>query len=253
MVVLEWRFYPPDCFEEQINLERNDYKLVIGSGKAEARIRAELYEKKPTMMEDLNHALNNRFLGVQLLTHKPYELSNPLLYRIYPDGRKDYFIFAEPGVFSISGGTFDFAHIDKNGNVIRDTKAERIRKKQRLADLAEKYGSSDVTAQSLLKSYNMAITDPNNELVHLYEILDALAEKFGGKDAACKALNLSLRKWRRLGNLANKEPLKQGRHRGKSLGLIRDAMETELAEARNIALCFIEAYLEYLERQDREV
>lgn len=70
MIVLEWRFSPPDDFEEQINLKRDDYELIIGRGEAQAKIRAEVYARIPTMEEDLHEALNNRFLGVQLLTHK---------------------------------------------------------------------------------------------------------------------------------------------------------------------------------------
>lgn len=254
MVVLEWTFSPPDFFEEQINLKRDDYDLVIGRGKIEARINAEVHEKNPSSVrDDIHHALNDRFLGVQLLTHKPYELSKPSMYRVYPDGHKHYFIHVESGVLFMSAGTADLTHIDKDGNVIRDTKAERIRKMKSLADLAEKYCRADTTVASLLKSYKMAVTDPINELVHLYEIRDALAKKFNGEKPTQKALNISSTQWSRLGQLANNEPLKQGRHRGKSLGKLRDASEAELKEARNITRGFIEAYLEYIELHDNGV
>ena len=252
-VVLEWTFSPPDFFEEQINLKRDDYELVIGSGKIEARIEAEAHEKNPAIRDYIDRNLNNRFLGVQLLTHKPYELSKPSMYRVYPDGHKDYFIHAESGVLLLSVGPADLTHIDKDGNVIRDTKAERIRKKKSLADLAEKYGRADTTVASLLKSYKMAVTDPNNELVHLYEIRDALDKKFKGKELTCKTLNISSRQWSRLGLLANDETLKQGRHRGQSLGKLRNATKSELEEARNIARGFVEAYLEYIELHDTGV
>lgn len=175
------------------------------------------------------------------------------MYRIHPDGLKDYFINAKPGVLHIFGDSIDFTLTDKDGNIVRDTQAERIRKKQSLADLSEKFGRADATAKSILKSYKMAVADPDNELVHLYEIRDALAKKFGGERQACNVLDISSRQWSRLGQLANDERLKQGRHRGKSLGDLRDATEAELEEARNIARYFVEAYLTYLEVHDGSV
>lgn len=97
------------------------------------------------------------------------------------------------------------------------------------------------------------MNDPNNELIHLYEIRDTLSKKFWSKDAACKALNITDKWWSRLGQLANDEPLRQGRHRGKNPGTLRDAKGAELTEARNIARHFVEAYLEYLESKNSSV
>lgn len=100
---------------------------------------------------------------------------------------------------------------------------------------------------SICPTYPAAVKYPENELVHLYEIRDTLSKLFNGKKPACKALCLSASHWSRLGKLANDEPLKQGRHRGKSAGELRDASESELLEARNIACNFIESYLLYLD------
>ncbi len=96
----------------------------------------------------------------------------------------------------------------------------------------------------------MAVNEPNNELVHLYEIRDALSTKFGGENAARTKLAISNANWSRLGQLANSAPLRQGRHRGKKVGELRDATESELKETRNIARNMIEAYFDYLEKQD---
>lgn len=89
--------------------------------------------------------------------------------------------------------------------------------------------------------------DSNNELVHLYEIRDALSVKFGGETSARAALAITSSQWSRLGQLCNIEPLRQGRHRGKTSGALRDASEAELTEARGIARAMIEAYLQHLE------
>lgn len=90
-----------------------------------------------------------------------------------------------------------------------------------------------------------SVKDPDNELVHLYEIGDALAKKFG--DAVRAKLGITRAQWSRFGRLANNEPLRQGRHRGKNAGNLRDATEGELQEARGIARTMIEAYLQFLE------
>ena len=189
------------------------------------------------------------FLGAQLVAHKPYELSKASMCRLHPDGRKDITIFVEPCIGRATC-TAEFIITDKDGNAIVDSKRDRIAKKKELAALAEKYRGSDATAASLLNSYRMAVNEPNNELVHLYEIRDALSKRFGDDSAARHALNITSKKWSRLGILANREPLKQGRHRGENPGALRDATESELEEARDMAKAFVEAYLLYLERSN---
>jgi hypothetical protein len=102
----------------------------------------------------------------------------------------------------------------------------------------------------MLAFYKAAINDPDNELVHLFDIWEALKTRFKGVNAAQTALAISDSERRKLGILANNDPLSQGRHRGKKVGELRDATETELEEARGIVRNMIEAYLHYLESQN---
>ena len=248
-IVLEWSFSPPDFFEDSIHLERDNYEMTIENGKVVAKIKPPVFETNPTMRDDLTNSLNDRFLGVQLLTHKPYQLSKASMYRLHPDGRRDITVFAEPCVVKATV-TAEIIITDKDGNVIIDSKRDRITKKKQLSDLSEKYRKSDPTVASVFNSYKMAVNEPNNELVHLYEIRDALSKRFGGESAARHALSISPQEWSRLGLLANHEPLKQGRHRGKNIGVLRDATESELIEARHIARAFVEAYILYLDRSN---
>jgi len=104
---------------------------------------------------------------------------------------------------------------------------------------------------ALLASYTAAVNDPANELVYLYEIRDALSKRFKDDTSAREAMGLSRSEWSRLGQLANNDPLIQGRHRGKSFGALREASDEELSEARNIARKLVEAYLFYLEESNR--
>jgi hypothetical protein len=90
------------------------------------------------------------------------------------------------------------------------------------------------------------LVNPDNELVYLYEIRDALGARFGDEMKTRAALGVSGADWKRLGGLCNDEPLRQGRHRGKKGTALRDATHGELEEARTIARSMIEKYLRWL-------
>jgi hypothetical protein len=247
IVVLEWKFSPRDYFEESIEISRDDYMMTIVDGQVHAKIDSATFEAAPDMRHRLHEALNDRFLGVQLLTHRAYELSRPTAIRMHADGRRDIFVELESASIVMSGGTVDFQVADKDGNVIADSKRDRIEKKKRLAELVTSHRATDALLVSLLQSHSAAVRDPNNELVHLYEIREALSTRFGGENATLTALCISAPQWSRLGHLCNNEPLRQGRHRGKAGGALRDATEDELTEVRASVRGMIEAYLQYLE------
>lgn len=141
----------------------------------------------------------------------------------------------------------DAVLVDAAGNIKFDSKAERIKATKDFAELAARH-ANDALSLSLLKSYNAAIDDPSNAFVHLYEIRDALKKKFGGEGNACSTLKISRTHcWGRLGQLADGEPLLEGRHRGARVGKLRHATPAELDEARGIAREMIRKYLEWLE------
>lgn len=250
IVLLEWNFTPPDYFEEAIEILRHDYAMNIADGKVEAKIESSIFDSNPSIRQGLHDSLNDRFLGVQLLTHRPYELSKSTITRVHPDGRRDISIELESACIVVSGGSVDFRVTDKDGNVIADSKRDRIERKKSLAELVSAHRASDGLLGAMLRSYDAGVRDPNNELVHLYEIRDALSVKFGGESSARAALAITAPQWSRLGQLCNNEPLCQGRHRGKTGEVLRDATEVELAEARGIARAMIEAYLQYIDTRN---
>jgi hypothetical protein len=239
VVVVEWQYSPPAYFEETIRILRSDYTMTIADGKVEARIDSAIYDANPALRQGLHDALNDRFLGVQLLGNTAYELSRSTMTRLHPDGRREIYVDVEAHL--VLSDKVDSQIIDKDGTVVADSKRNRIAKKKKLAELVGTYRATDETLTSLLRSYNAAVRDPDNELVHLYEIRDALSTKFGDKRMAQSALRISSSSWSRLGKLCNDEPLRQGRHRGKTPGTLRDATEAELKEARGIARAMVEA------------
>jgi len=243
---LEWIFAPTDYFEDVFDLACEHGSFNMSSGKIKLCISPEKYPSDHRLRIQLHEELNARFLAAQVLAHKPYTLGKPNVSRLYPDGRRDVWAFPEGISLTISCGSGDFVVADSEGNVIRDTKQERINHRIRFSQLAALY-ISDPVANSLLRSYSAAVNDPLNELIHLYEIRDALSRHFNGELAAITAIGITSSQWSRVGQLANSEPLSQGRHRGKQLGVLREATHEELSGARQIARLMIEGYLLYLE------
>lgn len=191
-VVLEWQFSPADYFEEPITISRTDYVMVIDSGHVTATIASAVYDADPSMRTSLHESLNGRMQGVQLFSHRPFTLSKPTVIRLHPDGRRDVSVEVVGQQIKVSLGVVDVQTRDSDGNVVSDSKRDRIAAKMSLAELVSTHGRGDAVSESLLKSYATSVNDPDNELVHLYEVREALSAHFGGERPARAALNLSL-------------------------------------------------------------
>ncbi len=192
VVVLQWTFTPPDYFESAIEINRDTYTMLIDNGKIEARIDFALYDNSPGMRDDLHKDLESRFLGVQLITGTKYELSKPTLVRLLPDGRREYTLFIE-SVNEISlAGSVDLVVRDKDGNIVSDSRQERIAKKKELSALVEKLRPQDQTLDSLLNFYKTSIYDSANELIHLYDIWEAIQTKFSSAEQASTSACVTL-------------------------------------------------------------
>jgi len=137
--------------------------------------------------------------------------------------------------------------LDKDGNIVQNSRRDRIEKESSLAELVERYVENPLLT-TLLDAFEAAINDPRNELVHLYEIREALQKRFHGEDSARAALGCSKKTWQKLGKLADSEPVRPGRHRGRFAGKLRDATKGELNAARDVASKLIGAYLRHLEK-----
>ena len=244
---MEWKYSPETYLEKPILISFERGSLEIKNGVAIAKIDPDLYHADSSMREDLTRKIESRLHAVQIMTHKNFELSKPSRTDIREDGKKNYFLEVESGVMTISVGTVDFIVKDKNGNVVSDTKRERLDKQNNFAFLVDKHRKSDATLDQMLTSYQKSVKDPDNELVHLYEIRDSLSDRFGSKKSAIKELGITSNEWDEIGKLANSLPLKQGRHRGKAVGALRDAEQAELEKARKSVTYLIEKYIEYLE------
>ena len=243
--LFDWTYSPPDYFEEPFEVVRDNYIMMISPGRVEARVASNTYAANPAIRNEMHASLNDRFLGAQLITFRPYELSDSRRTRVHPDGRRDVFIETKAGTAVAAGGPVDIRVTNADG-VVYDSKAERTAAKRRLAELVQVYRPSSPALTAMLTSFSNAIRDPQNELVHLYEVRDALSVDLGGTSNAIATLGLTSSAWSRLGQLSNHEPLRQGRHRGKSGAALRDATHAELQEARDIARSMLSLYVNHL-------
>jgi len=254
IVILEWSFSPNDFFEEPVEIFHRDQRMTIDKGKVEARIDPEIFDETPAIGGELEQLLCYHFLGVVLATHKSYQLSGPMVRRVHPDGREGVIVSLGGSALMSDVGGVSILMQDTNGNVTYDSQKARVREKHELARRVANCCSRDRVAARLLDSYRAAVDDPENELVHLYEIRDALAAHFGGADAAQVKLGISGTQWAQFGRLANNEPVKEGRHRGKSANVaLRDSTPAELTQARCFARTLIDKYLRYLSESSQVV
>lgn len=238
---LEWTYEPTDFFEATHRQASPDFDLVIESGKATANLTVPTDPLPPDLEARIQSFVQNVFLVRQLQVHRNYKLEGPTVSQ-HSSGRKNVSLRIACCLHALTSSSVDFIVQDAAGNVIRDSKAERIGEHTTLLNqLASKLQLS-ASLRTLFDSYSRAVADPDDELVHLYEIRDALSNHYGGEQLARNALGISKSEWQRLGFLANAEPLEQSRHRGKHSQGRRPATDEELNEARRLVRQWIIAF-----------
>lgn len=244
---LRWEFTPETLFEDRLTCDLAECKITVDQGVVVASLPLIDGETKSALREAVESFVESLFLGVQIVAHMQCQLSGPSVSTLQDDGSRGYIIECEPGTIQIRGGRVNIRYVRSDGTVV-DTRRDRVERKHRLSRAAATYAPSDEALARMLRSYRSAIADAEDELIHLYEVLDTLASTFGSQTEALRQIGQPKRKWSRLGQLCNDLPLRQGRHRGRVGEALRSASEEELTEARSLSAGFIESYIEYLER-----
>lgn len=243
-IVLQWKFEPPDYFEEdEIDLGQDGYSFIIKKGEAEARIAPGCTVRE----SDLHERLTSRFLAIQALTHNSFKLSKPSKIKLSPEGKVTHCLSGEDIEVLTALSSPDLATYDAQGNPVNDTLQERRKLKRTIAALAD-VSVNDGLAMSLLQIYEKALKDPDNEFVHLYEIRDALVDGLGNK--ARQVLGIKKSDWNMFGDITCERPVLQGRHRGRHIANcdtpLREATYEEKEQVRGISFRMIEQYLKYI-------
>ena len=229
---MQWTYSPADFFEIPYRRETDDYALVADGGIVRVTLRKPCDPIDGELQSRITKEVERLFRLRQLQVHRPLKLNVGNVYHYRSDGTKSILTGGEDALSFRS--QLDTVHRGASGVVMHDSKAERIEENTKFIEsLMPKLTSSEIL-NALLESYNAAVSDSANELFHLYEILDALSTRSGGDAEACQKLQITKGKWKRLKYLANKAPLKEGRHRG-THSKLRHATTAELNEARTIA------------------
>lgn len=249
-IELGWSYKPPDYFEEKIVWNREDYSVEIADGRIIAQMDAGFFDSKTGLRDLLTREFNDYFRGALPIRRRTFEICRGSISRISPDGRRDTTLEVQAAEHILTGENVDLIHTGADGKVIGDTRRSRIEPTKKLAEFSSRYAPTDPTVSRILDSFDAPVRYPGNELICLYEVWEALQTIFRGERKARKTLGIEKGDRSRLTNLANKEPLNQGRHRGKFAGKLRSATAGELDEAWAIARGMYEKYLSYLNKRD---
>jgi len=246
----EWSYTPRDYFEEKIVLNRDNYIVEIMDGHIVARMNANFFDSVPGLRNSLTQELNDYFRGALPIRRRPFEILVGSIHRIWPDGRRDTTLEVQSANMTMLVESPDLILRDAAGKVIHDSRRNRIEATKAVAELSSRYAPTYPTVRRILDSFDAAVRYPGSVFVYLYEVWEALQTVFRGEKKARKMLEISRKKCRRLKRLANREPLNQGRHRGKFAGKLRDATTNELDESWEITCDMYEKYLRYLNKRD---
>lgn len=187
LVCMEWSFSPKDYFEEDININIEGYKVKIpndGLIKLDIPFEDKIDEITDDILklrDSLTEQLNALFLGVQSITGEAYKLENPRLYEVHADGKKFQLLSAMVNAGSCKA-SIDFIIEDQNNCVIQDTKRERIAKKEKIVKTINSFFCEDLCLRSILYSYQRSLREPNNKLIHLYDIKTAIESKISERE-----------------------------------------------------------------------
>jgi hypothetical protein len=180
----------------------------------------------------------------QLLTGKRFSLVGPRITHHDSEGRRHHVMLAGTGRLEMTGFPVDIRITNATGVIVHDMRTSRITEETFIFRTFAQKASASPTLRRMLDSYGRSLEDPANALIYLYEIRDAVSAHLGGDTAARKRLQISRADWHTLGNLANDEPVAEGRHRGKKESL-RAATNEEITEARTIGRRLIQLFADH--------
>jgi len=176
VLCMEWSFSPKDYFEKDMKIHIGGRTLEISQ---DGIVKLEICEQDIKnldiykLRDSLTQQLSTLFLGVQSITGEVYNLEPTGLYERYPDGSRSHLLSATVNIDSCKA-FMDFIIKDKNGRVIQNTKKERIAHKQKTAKLIKSFFYKDLCLRSILYSYERSLKEPDNRLIHLYDIKAAI-------------------------------------------------------------------------------
>lgn len=243
--LLEWSFVPPNALIGHFPAPCSGYALTFAEGTIQARVEADQWTKESGIQERIQVELECVLFALGMMRQTVISLAEPTLIEVRSDGRR--IMYAEMHSTAIVSDHMAWRLVDANGNAVRDSLQEQRDRERALMEQV-RLRAHDHVLHKMLRAYRVSQFEGANELIHLYEITETLATRFKGEHKARRILNVSDADWSGLGRVANNEPVREGRHRGKTIGELRSATSEELNNCRRVAQALIYAYLNYLGR-----
>lgn len=256
--IFKWSFKPEFLFrlgEDQIECKLDDYRLLIKDGEVSVIVpdlRAfDGWPNLPDIRKEVRRGIE-RFLDSRAIwKHKTYELS--YAEQNIPESLKEklgHVVRVNTSETIKTESHVDFKITDAEGDVQFDSKEDRKKRIEKIGNLTHKYYYDDVTTYFITRRYRKAIDDPDNEFIHLFDILEALKDRFDTGNKGVKSrFGIDKDKFNTFCALANNEPVRQGRHRGQHVENLRDATDEEREVARQVAREMVFGYLEFLDEE----
>lgn len=245
---MEWDFSPDDFLEYELVDEVNRSTINVSAGKIVVLAPDDGTDTQ-VIVERTQAVVTLLFQCARIYRRGRYTTSGPSVMRIHENGKRDYVVLPDSVTVFWGKPGFDFIVHDQQGKMIFDSATDRKSKKMALTSVALKIQETNPIVKFALSAFNSSIEQPENELIHLYEIRDAAKRYFGNSELAKSGLPICNKLWSRFGHLTSNAPLKQGRHRGFRYEDLRDATEKELEEVRTIARAILQRLFEHIARK----
>jgi hypothetical protein len=240
-VEMVWHYEPRDFFEIPARFTLVVGALEVASGQATLIVPVEDEPDARSLLDQATGEVEGVFDARSLVAGKAYGLDHKRYCTVDDQGGRGTTIFPDTIVTPMEVFSPTIVTVDAAGRTITDPNAERrVAELEYVQMLADKRRTSRLVDR-MVASYRRSLEDPDNALVHLYEVRDAVVQHYGSGATAQTRLGIPATDWSRFGKLANDEPIREGRHRGKSGQPLRPATKAELAEARGFAKRLIDA------------
>ena len=238
-LLVTWTYEPRGFFRQSLLVRGDDYLLEADDGTATAKVYGDVAEDQSRELEDrMDMLIQHQFAASQLVDPRRFKLELRGVSRNRRDGTAT--------VGAVFSGSFSVEQASEWGQLKQEEREARLARMQRLAEGMARHAGDGALA-SLIASFRAAIVDPGNALIHLYEVKEQLLDRFGKQLATQLQVDndVVMQNIHRLSN----DAVRQGRHRGKHAGSLRDATLQEMRAAQGSALDLIEGYIRYLASQ----
>lgn len=238
---VEWTYTPEGFFEAPLLVRGNGYLLEATAGIATAQVYGDVEEQQGKAWEDrLDMLMRAWFTASQLIDPRKFTLqqSGATLYR--RDGSRT--------VSALFQGCYSIERPSQWSELTPEQRADRQQRMRELAMGLARHSCNDELVR-LVSSFQASVEDPENSFVHLYEIKELLRKLLDeSKDFAIElgVNDASVRQY--ISSLGN-DAIRQGRHRGKHIGKLRNATLHEVRTAQDLALQLIEGYVRRLDER----